>query len=70
MSNPKHKALVEAVAKAIMFEDSGSTEGWQDNTNLAEAAIRVCHARNPPRCSYCHSATSQPVPDNYTEEKR
>lgn len=54
-------ALVEAVAKAIMFEDCGSTESWAENTNLAEAAIRVCDARNPPRCSHCHSATSAPV---------
>jgi hypothetical protein len=34
--------LVEAVAKAILFEDCGSTADWQENTNLAEAAIKAC----------------------------
>lgn len=53
--------LVEAVTKAILFEDTGSSEGWEENTNLGEAAIRVCDARNPPRCSYCHSATGAPL---------
>lgn len=54
-------ALIEAVTKAILFEDTGSTESWEDNLNLGEAAVRVCDARNPPRCSYCHSATGAPV---------
>jgi hypothetical protein len=55
------KALIEAVTKAILFEDTGSTESWEDNLNLGEAAVRVCDVRNPPRCSYCHSATGAPV---------
>lgn len=33
--------LVEAVTKAILFEDSGSTADWRDNTNLGQAAIRA-----------------------------
>lgn len=33
--------LVEAVTKAIMFEDCGSAEDWQENTNLGVAAIKA-----------------------------
>ena len=32
---------VEAVTKAILFEDCGNTQDWQDNTELGEAAIRA-----------------------------
>ncbi|MDP2505423.1 hypothetical protein [Oceanobacter sp. 3_MG-2023] len=32
---------VEDVTKAILFEDCGSTEGWQDNTELGEAACKA-----------------------------
>jgi hypothetical protein len=35
--------LVEAVTKAILFADCGSTEDWRDNTDLGEAAIRACN---------------------------
>jgi hypothetical protein len=58
----KAASLAEAVTKSILFEDRGSTEGWEENLNLGEAAIRVCDARNPPRCSYCLSSTSTPAP--------
>lgn len=54
--------LVERVAKAIMFADCGNTEHWEGATDLAEAAIRVCDARNPPRCSYCQASTSIAAP--------
>lgn len=37
---PAPEAL-EAVTKAILFEDCGSTEGWEENTNLGLAAIRA-----------------------------
>lgn len=57
----KRGKLAEAVARAIAFADSGSSEDWAGCMDLAEAAIRVCDARNPPRCSYCHAATSRPV---------
>jgi len=66
----KRGVLVEAVARAIAFEDSGSTEGWEDCTDFAQAAIRVCDARNPPRCSYCHAATSTPAPAIPEDVKR
>lgn len=33
--------LVEAVTKAILFEDCGSTADWRDNTDLGKAAIRA-----------------------------
>lgn len=32
-------AAVEAITKAILFADSGSTEGWEDNVSLGEAAL-------------------------------
>lgn len=32
-------AVVELVTKAILFQDCGSTEGWEDNTDLALAAL-------------------------------
>ena len=33
--------LIEAVTKAILFEDCGNTEDWRDNTDLGEAAIKA-----------------------------
>lgn len=35
--------IVEAVTKAILFEDCGNTEGWEDNTNLGLAAVRAMY---------------------------
>lgn len=35
------REIVEAITKAILFEDCGSTEDWQDNLNLGKAAIRA-----------------------------
>lgn len=32
---------IEAVTKAILFEDCGNTQDWSDNTNLGAAAIRA-----------------------------
>jgi len=32
---------VEAVTKAILFADCGSTEGWEDNVSLGKAAIEA-----------------------------
>lgn len=36
MKNP----VIEAT-KAILFEDCGSAEGWEDNLNLGESAIKA-----------------------------
>lgn len=33
--------IIAAFTKAILFEDSGSIEGWQDNLNLGEAAFNA-----------------------------
>lgn len=30
---------IEAVTKAILFEDCGNTEDWRDNINLGQAAF-------------------------------
>lgn len=35
--------LVEAVTKAILFQDSGSTEDWEANDDLGQAAIAAYH---------------------------
>lgn len=33
--------MIEKVARAILFEDCGSSEGWENNLNLAIAAIKA-----------------------------
>lgn len=36
-----HASAVEAVTRAILFEDCSNTEGWEYNTYLGEAAIKA-----------------------------
>lgn len=33
--------LVERVTKAILFQDCGSTEGWEENTDIGTAALKA-----------------------------
>lgn len=40
--------LVETVTKAILFQDSGSSEGWEENSDLGEAAIAAYRKATPP----------------------
>jgi hypothetical protein len=36
--------IIESFTKAILFEDSGSIEGWEDNLNLGQAAFNAMPA--------------------------
>ena len=37
--------LIEATARAIMFQDCGSDEDWQENIDLAQAALDAVYQR-------------------------
>lgn len=41
MESSPTKVVTKVVTKAILFEDCGSTEGWEDNTNLGQAAVNA-----------------------------
>jgi hypothetical protein len=40
-AQPVGEGVIEVVTKAILFADSGSTEGWEDNVALGQAAIEA-----------------------------
>lgn len=40
-SEAEDEQIVEAVTKAILFEDCGNAEDWKDNVDLGKAAIRA-----------------------------
>lgn len=40
-SEAEDEQIVEAVTKAILFEDCGNAKDWKDNVDLGKAAIRA-----------------------------
>ena len=59
---------VEAVTKAILFSDSGSTEGWEDNVSLGQAAIEAMPQEGRAVAALRSMLDVAPIPGEGTEK--